>query len=217
MVTMQNKISGKIVEKLRSRKEPIISKEEIVRIINEYQRIYQKKVNFSSLWTYLRKSNYIKRILGDYYYIYSLEERYNRYCRYSDEELLFLVLEKMGVRWYLGLERALREHKIGWQALSLVPIINTYFSSTKKIGGSTFRFIKTQEKRCQFGLMEKKTSNGVLYYYSDLEKTYLDFLYFSSYQGKDVGSIQQQLDFKVNMKKVKRYAQYYSQKIRQVL
>ncbi len=217
MVTIQNKISGKIVEKLRSRKEPIISKEEIFRIINEYQRIYQKKVNFSSLWTYLRKSNYIKRILGDYYYIYSLEERYNRYCRYSDEELLFLVLEKMEVRWYLGLERALREHKIGWQILSLVPIINTYFSSTKKIGSSTFRFIKTQDKRCRFGLIEKKTTNGVPYYYSDLEKTYLDFLYFNSYQGKDVGSIQQQLDFKVNLKKVKRYAQYYSQKIKRVL
>ncbi len=217
MVTIQNKISGKIVEKLRSREEPFISKEEIFRIIKEYQRIYQKKVNFSSLWTYLRKRNYIKRILGDYYYIYALEERYNHYCRYSDEELLFLVLEKMEIKWYLGLERALREHKIGWQALGITPIINTNFSGIKKVGNSAFKFIKTREERCRFGLMEKKTSNGVLYYYSDLEKTHLDFLYFSSYQGKDVGSIQQQLDFKVNLKKVKRYAQYYSQKIRKVL
>ena len=52
-------------------------------------------MNLISLWTYLRKNNYIKRILKDYYYIYSLEERHDRYCKFSEEELIFLVLEKL--------------------------------------------------------------------------------------------------------------------------
>ena len=217
MVTNQNKISRKIVEKLRLRREKIISKEEIFQMMMEYQRIYQKKVNMVSMWVYLRKSHYIQHILGIYYYIYSLEERYNHYCQYSEEERLFLVLEKMKIKWYLGLERALREHNLGWQALSQVPIINTHFSGIRKVGNSQFRFMKTREKRCRFGLIKKRTNNGVKYFYADLEKTYLDFLYFHSYQGKDMKSVQRQLDFKVRRKRVREYAVHYSGKIREAL
>ena len=82
MVTAKNKISRMIIDKLRSKKEKILSKEEIIKTIKDYQRIYKVKLNLISLWTYLRKDNYIKRILGDYYYVYSLEERYNHYCNF---------------------------------------------------------------------------------------------------------------------------------------
>jgi hypothetical protein len=174
-------------------------------------------VNLISLWTYLRKSNYIKRILGDYYYIYSLKERSNHYCRYSEEELIFFVLGKMKIKWYLGLERALQEHKISWQVLNSIAIINTYFSGIKRFGSSRFKFIRTHEKRCKFGLIKRKTNNQVTYFYSDLEKTYLDFLYFYSYQGRDIETIQRQLDFKIKADVVKRYAQHYSKKIQKVL
>lgn len=205
------------MEKLRLRKERIVSKKEIFDLAEEYQSIYKQKVNWNSLWTYLRKSNYIKRILGDYYYIYSLEERHNRYCHYSEEELIFLVLSRMKVKWYLGLERALQEHKQSWQALTITPIINTYYSGIKKLGSSRFKFIKTQEKRCTFGLIKRKTNNQVAYLYSDLEKTYLDFLYFYSYQGKDLETIRRQLDFQIKMKVARKYARPYSKKIQRVL
>ncbi len=217
MVTRQDKTSTKIIKKLRLRTEKVILKEEIFRVIKEYQRIYQKKVNFNSVWTYLRKSSYIKRILGDYYYIYSLNERSNDYCQYSEEELIFFVLGRMKIKWYLGLERALQEHKISWQVLNNIPIINTYFSGIKKFGSSRFKFIRTREKRCKFGLIERKTNNQVTYFYSDLEKTYLDFLYFYSYQGKDIETIQKQLDFKIKTDVVKIYAQHYSKKIQKAL
>lgn len=217
MVTIRNKISRAIVEKLRLRKERIISKKEIFALTKAYQNIYKQKVNWNSLWTYLRESNYIKRILGDYYYIYSLEERHNRYCHYSEEELVFLVLSKMDIKWYLGLERALQEHKLGWQALTITPIINTYYSGIKKLGSSRFKFIKTSEKRCRFGLVERKTNNQVAYFYSNLEKTYLDFLYFYSYQGKDLKTIRRQLDFQIKMKVARKYARHYSKKIQRVL
>ncbi len=215
MVTIRNKISWKIVDKLRLKKERILSKEEIIQIIKEYEKIYEKKVNLISLWTYLRKRKYIKYILGDYYYVYSLEEMHNSYCKFSEEELFFLVLEKMRIKWYLGLERALIENKVIWQALNTALIINNYFSGLKKFGNTVFKFIKTHERRFSFGLIKNETNNKVKYFYSDLEKTYLDFLYFNSYLGKDLETIKRNLDFKVDKSKLLKYAKNYSKKIQE--
>ena len=217
MVTVKNKISKKIIDKLRLNYEKILNKEEIIKTIKEYSKIYKTKVNLISLWTYLRKDSYIKRILGDYYYIYSLEERYNKYCKFSEEELIFIVLEKMNIKWYLGLESALKENRITWQALNIVTIVDNHFSGVKKLGNSKFKFIKTKDKKFKFGLTKKKTNNSVRYFYSDLEKTYLDFLYFSSYKGKDIKSLKKNLDFKIENSKVIKYVKHYTNKIQEVI
>jgi len=217
MVITKNKISRKIIDKLRLNHEKILAKKEIVKTIKEYSRVYKTKVNLISLWTYLRKNNYVKRILGDYYYVYSLEERYNHYCKFSEEELIFFILEKIDVKWYLGLESALKENKITWQALNIITIINNHFSGIKKLGNSKFNFIKTKDNKFKFGLIKKKTHNNVIYYYSDLEKTYLDFLYFYSYKGKDVKTMKKNLDFKIKKSKVIKYAKYYSKKIQEII
>lgn len=217
MVTTKNKISRKIIDKLRLNHEKILTKDDIIKTIKDYSKIYKTKVNLISLWTYLRKNNYVKRILGDYYYVSSLEERYNNYCKFSEEELIFLVLEKMDVKWYLGLESALKENKITWQSLNIITIINNHFSGIKKLGNSKFKFIKTKDNKFKFGLIKKKTNNSVIYFYSDLEKTYLDFLYFYSYKGKNVKTMKKNLDFKIKKSKVIKYAKYYSKKIQEVV
>ncbi|MEK6823503.1 MAG: hypothetical protein AABY06_00565 [Nanoarchaeota archaeon] len=211
MVTAKNKVSRVIIDKLRSEKEKMLSKEEIIKTIERYQKIYKIKVNMISLWTYLRKDNYIKRILGDYYYVYSLEERHSHYCNFSEEELVFIVLEKMRLKWYLGLESALKENKITWQVLNVIIIVNNHFSGIKKIGNSKFKFIKTKEKRFNFGIIKAETNNKVTYFYSDLEKTYIDFLYF--YKRKDIETMKKNLDFEVGKNKLKKYAKNYSKKI----
>lgn len=215
MVTAKNKVSRTIIDKLRSSKSKILSKEEVIKTIENYQKIYRIKINILSLWTYLRKDRYIKRILGDYYYVYSLEERYNYYCNFSEEELVFLVLEKMGLKWYLGLESALKENKILWQALNVIIIINNHFSGIKKLGNSKFKFIKTKEKRFNFGLIKAKTNNKVAYFYSDLEKTYIDFFYF--YKGKNIETMKKNLDFEVRKDKLKKYAKNYRKKIQEAV
>ena len=214
MVTVKNKKSRAIIEKLRSKREKILSKEEIIKTIKEYGKIYKIKLNIISMWTYLRKDNYIKRILRDYYYVYSLEERYNHYCNFSEEELVFLILEKMKLKWYLGLESALKENKITWQSLNVIIIVNNHFSGIKKFGNSKFKFIKTKEERLNFGLIKIETNNKVTYYFSDLEKTYLDFLYF--YKRTDM-SLKKNLDFKVRKDKLKKYALNYSRKIQEAI
>ncbi len=213
MVITKNKVSRKIIDKLRLNNEKIITKEEVIKTIKDYSKIYKIKINIISLWTYLRKDNYIKRILGDYYYIYSLEERYNHYCKFSEEELVFLVLKKMNIKWYLGLESALKENKITWQTLNIKIIINNHFSGIKELGNSRFKFIKTKNSKLKFGLIKKKTNNNVVFLYSDLEKTYLDFLYFLSYKGKDIKILKENLDFKVEKSKIIKYVKYYSIKV----
>ncbi len=217
MVTLRNKISPKIIEKLRSNKEKIISRREIFQVIREYQRIYHQRVNRGSIWTYLRKSHYIKRILKDYYYVYSLEERHHHYCRFSEEELVFTVLKKMNAKWYLGLNRALIENKIRWQILNIVPIINNHFSGIKRVGNSRFKFIRTKDEKFTFGLINKTTNNQVRYFYSDPEKTYLDFLYFYSYEGKDPGTVKKILDFNVSRDTMRKYAKHYPKRIQELL
>ncbi len=211
MVTVKNSISRVIINKLRSKNERILSKEEIIKTIEDYQKIYKVKVNMISLWTYLRKDKYIQRILGDYYYVYSLEERHNHYCNLSEEELVFLVLEKMRLKWYLGLESALKKNKIAWQVFNVITLVNNHFSGIKKLGNSKFKFIKTKEKRLSFGLIRVETNNKVTYFYSDLEKTYLDFLYF--YKGKDIENMKKNLDFEIRKDRLKKYAKNYSRKI----
>jgi len=215
MVTAKNKISRVIINKLRSKKERMLSKEEIIKTIEDYQRIYKVKVNMISLWTYLRKDNYIHRILKDYYYVYSLEERHNHYCNLSEEELVFLVLEKMGLKWHLGLESALKKNKIAWQTFNVITLVNNHFSGIKKLGNSKFKFIKTKEKRLSFGRIKEKTNNKVTYFYSDLEKTYLDFLYFC--KGKDIENMKKNLDFEIRKDRLKKYAKNYSRKIQEAI
>jgi len=217
MVIIKNKVSRKIIDKLRLNNEKIIAKEEIIKTIKDYSKIYKTKINLISLWTYLRKDNYVKRVLGDYYYIYSLEERYNHYCKFSEEELVFLVLEKMNIKWYLGLESALKENKITWQILNIIIIINNHFSGIKELGNSKFKFIKTKDNKFKFGLIKRKTNNKVVFLYSDLEKTYLDFLYFLSYKGKDINILKKNLDFKIEKSKIIKYIKYYSIKVQKVI
>ncbi len=215
MVIVRNKTSRAIIGKLRSKKEKIVSKEEIIKAIEDYQKIYKIKVNVLSLWTYLRKDNYVKRILGDFYYVYSLEERYKHYCNLSEEELVFLVLEKMRLKWYLGLESALKANKIIWQALNILVVVNDYFSGVKKLGNTKLKFIKTKENRLNFGLIKKETNNKITYFYSDLEKTYLDFLYF--YKEKDIKTMKKNLDFEVRKDILQKYAKNYSNKIQEAI
>ena len=211
MVTTRNNISRKIIDKLRLRKDKIISKKEIIETIEEYQRIYKIKVNILSLWTYLRKDNYVKRILKDYYYIYSLEEKHNKYCIFSEEELVFLVLKKMKIKWYLGLESALKKNNLIWQAQNVIIIINNYFSGIKEIKNTKFRFIKTKENKFNMGLIKKYSNNKVKYSYSDLEKTLLDFIYFN--KNISTETMKKNFNFKIRNNKIKDYLKHYPKKV----
>ena len=141
----------------------------------EYNKKFGKVSIYNSLW-YLSRYNYIKRIFLDYYYINSLEEKGLGTCKYEDKELLFEILNKEKVKWYLGLTSA--KYYLGeiWQFPTRMTIVNNRFSGKRKIEDATVKFIKIKEKLI-FALISKKTKNKIKFYYSDIQKTNLDFLY----------------------------------------
>lgn len=157
-------------------KDKILEKDKIIKTIKEYNKI--NKINLKNALWYLSRRNYIKRIFLDYYYINSIEEKERDFCNYQDKELLFEVLNKEKIKWYLGLNSAL--HKLGeiWQVLNVLTIINNRISGENKILGIKVKFIKIKEKLI-FGLKRDKTKNGINYFYSDIQKTKLDLAYIS--------------------------------------
>jgi len=155
-------------------KDKILKKNEIIKTIKEYNKINKISIK-NALW-YLSRRNYIKRIFLDYYYLNSIEEKERNFCNYKDRELLFEVLNKEKIKWYLGLNSAL--HILGeiWQVPNVLTIINNRISREKKILGIKVRFIRIKEKLI-FGLKKDKTKNNIDYFYSDLQKTKLDATY----------------------------------------
>ena len=164
-----------IYSALLNRGERIMKKKEIVKLIEDYNNKIEKVSITNALW-YLSRQNYIKRIFLDYYYINSIEERELKFCKYMDKELLFLVLSKLDVKWYLGLTSARYSRGEIWQTPNMLTVINNKFSGEKVIAGLKVRFIKIK-KNLIFGLIKEKTDKGIRYYCSDKEKTDLDNIY----------------------------------------
>lgn len=165
-----------IYEALLNRKEKVCSKTDIIEILKEYNQL-MGKLSLTDAVKYLSRHNYVKRIFLNYYYINSADERKRKFCAYEDKELLFMVLGKLKIKWYVGLNSALYLSGKIWQTPITLTIINSRLSGKKTILGLKIRFIKTKESLI-FGLKKGKTKNNVAYSYSDIPKTYIDMVYF---------------------------------------
>jgi len=154
----------------------IFKKEEIIKVSEGYRKIVHSSAH-KKIIEYLSKNRYIKRVFLSYYYVNSYDERERRFCSYMDKELLFLVLNKEKIKWYIGLNTALYEQGKIWQTPNMIYIINNRISGKKKIVGANIKFLKIKDNLI-FGLKEKETKNHVPYFYSDPAKTYIDSVYF---------------------------------------
>ncbi len=159
-----------------NRNEKIIQKEEIYKLIKDYNKKFERVSITNALW-YLSRRGYIRKIFLDYYYINSIEEKELGTCKYEDKELLFEVLNKEKIKWYLGLNSAKYYSGDIWQFPVVLTIINNKFSGKRKINGMDVTFIKIK-KDLIFGVAAKKTKNKIKFYYSNSQKTNLDILYF---------------------------------------
>ncbi len=168
--------TAKIYEALLNRKEKICHVSEIIDIIKEYNQKF-KKINITNTLKYLSRHKYIFRIFQSFYYINSVDEREREFCFYTDRELLFTVLNKMEIKWYVGLSSALYISGEIWQIPNVLSIVNNKISGKKTVHGMKVRFFKTKDQLI-FGFKRKKTKNNILFYYSDSAKTYIDFAYF---------------------------------------
>ena len=192
----------KIHEALLNRKEKICHASDILEIIKEYNKTLGK-VNVENTIKYLSRHKYIKRIFLHFYYINSRDERERGFCFYEDRELLFAALNRLGIKWYVGLNSALYVSGKIWQTPNVLAIINSKVSGKKTILGLKVRFFKIKEDLI-FGLKTKKTKNKIRFYYSDLAKTYIDLAYF------------RQSNKIISMKQVKEYSKRYPKWLRKL-
>jgi hypothetical protein len=129
------------------------------------------------LLKYLARHKYIRRIFAGFYYICSFDERARNFYEFEDKEVLFMVLNKLKIKWYAGLGYSLYLQGKKWQTPNQISLVNTKFSGIKKIFGLKVKFFKTKESLF-FGLKKMKTDKGIEYFYSDPAKTYIDRVYF---------------------------------------
>ena len=127
---------------------------------------------------YLIKKKDIIKLFGDFYYIKEKSEINSNTYKYQDDPLKLIskVLEIMNVSdWYFGLYTALSYHNITLEKNPTECLIcsNSPFNSRKfKILGKKMQVFVLNKPF--FNSYLKK--NGVIY--SNLEKTFLDFVYF---------------------------------------
>ncbi len=180
----------------------IFKKEEIIKISEEYKKLLHSSAH-KNVIEYLSKHKYLKRIFLSYYYVNSYDERERNFCNYMDKELIFLVLNKEKIKWYVGLNTAIYEQGKTWQTPNMISIINNRISGKRKIVGANIKFLKIRENLI-FGLKEAETDNHVPYFYSDPAKTYLDKIYF-----KESKSL---IKIKNTKKYLKRYPKWVGKK-----
>jgi len=170
---------NKIYEALLNRKGKVCNKEEITEMIKEYKTKFKCKLDIENTIKYLSRHKYIKRIFQSYYYVNSMEERKRDYCECEDKDLLFIVLNKLNIKWYVGLGSALYLNKKIWQVPRVLHILNNKFSGVKKILSLKVRFFKIKDTLF-FGLKKNKG-----YLYSDVSKSYLDMVYLKKIKIKN--------------------------------
>jgi hypothetical protein len=132
----------------------------------------------------LKKLNKIKYVFDNYYYILNSDEQIKGYYKYSVEEMVFIILNKLKIKWYLGLHSAviINNLSINEDLFHQIPkstiIINSKYSKRVKILNQDFIF-RIQKNLLSFGIVSKKTKNKIIFNYSDLERTYIDYLYYT--------------------------------------
>ena len=154
----------------------IHSKIEIVALMKEYEERFGIKAR-KDLLKYLTRHKYIRRIFAGLYYINSFDEKVRGFCQFEDKEVLFMALNKIKLKWYVGLGYSIYLQGKKWQTPNQISIVNTKFSGIKIIFGLKVKFYKTKELLF-FGLKKMKTKHEIEFLYSDSAKTYIDRFYF---------------------------------------
>jgi len=173
-------------------KQKVVSKQEICAHLK--RTINPRSIN--NLFRGLRESKKILYVWKQYYYVRDAEEVEKDFNKIASSEVMYFILNKLNIKWYLGLESALLQNKVVWQAINKIIIINSKFSGNFIILKQVFQF-KKMSKGLFFGVIELNFQNTILKY-SDIEKTIVDFVYYKKKVPLDL------LDQK-NKQKLKKY------------
>ena len=184
---------------LESLKDKLVSKKQLEKAFRD---VLQDKYS-ETMIVNLRKKKDILYIFKGYYYILNSKEKEGSYIEYSTNEMVYAILNKLNIRWYLGLYSALEKNNIIWQGVVNPIILNSNLSSEKKILGIKYQFHIVKRELLDFGYSKKITKNRITFYYSDPEKTYIDFIYFNKNPPSELSAVK-------NNEKLLSYLKNYS-------
>ncbi len=162
---------------------------------------------------YLTHHRYVHTVLRGIFYLPSLEERKLQRMDLSHLEALAKALKMKGVRrWYWGLETALRLNGITHEFFATDTIMNDTIFRAKPVTvlGHAIKFIKLKRSLFGFGIIRKKVN------FSDPEKTLLDMIYLSRYQGladKEIKMKVYELWGHCSKNKIVKYARNYNRTV----
>ncbi|MFX1274192.1 MAG: hypothetical protein ACFFBP_00520 [Promethearchaeota archaeon] len=169
---------------------------------------------------YLIKTNDLIKIFADFYYVKGKKESISKNYKnnHTVVELVSKVLKMMDFKeWYFGLHTALRLYDISLQENPTECLITTRMPFNRKniivLGKNLQVFIFNQELFTFY-----KMKNGIKY--SDLEKTFLDFLYLwksNHVPDHKIFRILGKYRDQISQEKIMRYSAIYPSNIQQVL
>lgn len=176
---------------------------------DKVERLFGKSpvVTLSSIRRIVGKGGYARKLLHELVKSGRLH-RLTRGCYTSREDSSLAVFCFQPA--YLGLQDALSRHGL-WEQ-ETVPVIVTARKARpgiRSVLGNNV-LIRRVEKRYYFGI-ELHEEEGVALPYSDLEKTFLDMLYFR--QRLD-GELLRQLRGRIDTKKLRSYASRFPERVR---
>ena len=184
---------------LESFKDKLVSKKQLERAFRD---VLQDKYS-ENIIVNLRKNKDILYIFKGYYYLLDSKEKEGSYTNYSTNEMVYAILNKLNIKWYFGLYSALERNNIVWQGVVNPFILNSNLSGEKKILEIKYQFHKIKRELLDFGYIKKITKNRITFYYSDPEKTYIDFIYFNKNPPLELSNFK-------NNEKLRSYLKNYS-------
>ena len=157
---------------------------------------------------------YLITIFRGVYYLKDYEEKKLNSLKYSPYELLALGLEKKNVRWYFGLNTALKFIGLTHEVFPVNIVINDKFNRPKpmKISGSSFFFVKLKPSLF-FDMKKENTPNNISLYYSNIEKTLLDMIYLK----KEVDLKEYKFNKSLFLRESNKYNRIVKKKINEML
>ncbi|MBI2631706.1 hypothetical protein HYW75_01770 [Candidatus Pacearchaeota archaeon] len=199
---------NKIDTILREAKGKILTRKDFDSLASKY------KFDKNTLRKVMLNKGYLLTIFRGIYYLKNFEEKKLSSLKYSAYELLALGLEKRGIKWYFGLNTALKFLGLTHEVFPVNIVINDRFNRTKpiKIAGSSFFFIKIKPTLF-FDIKGTKTNSNIYLYYSGLEKTLLDMIYLK----KEVDIKEFKFDKTLFLKESTKYNRIVKKKIKELL
>ena len=184
---------------LESFKDKLVSKNQLESVFRD---VLHDKYS-ENIVINLRKNKDILYVFKGYYYLLDSKEKEGSYTNYSTNEMVYAILNKLNIKWYLGLYSALERNNIIWQGVVNPVILNSSLSGEKKILEIKYQFHKLKRELLDFGYNKKITKNRITFYYSDPDKTYIDFFYFDKNPPSELSNVK-------NNEKLRAYLKNYS-------